>query len=485
MRRRYSGYGRGTLRAQDGMALVSAVLLLATLTVLGTATVTYTSANTRSAEYGKENSVAYSLAEAGVNEAMAVLSKPENNALNSSLLPVRTSDYPTGTVTWSGILDPVNATWTVTSTGSVRNPTGPAAADVQRTLTAKIVVSPSLTQQANAPVWNYIWSTRTGNTCDMTIEQSVTVATPLYVEGNLCLQNTATITKGPLVVKGKLTLSQSANAVGSAAAPISEAHIGNGCQYWNNPYHNPCQGATDNVYATVLDTAPTSLVPPTPNWDAWYLNANPGPYYPCVTTSGTPPTFDNDPAPPVRNNSVPGVFNLTPPGISYTCTSSGGQLSWNATTRVLTVSGTIFIDGSVKVDNGEVNEYDGQATIYLSGTLLIKNSSLCAKISGTSCDTTDWNPNTELLIFVANGNGGQVPAGDSIQLISADFQGGLLGTNAVDIATTSSADGPILGSTVLLGQSVDTSFPFIAIVPAGAPSNPTVYAYPNPPSIYG
>jgi len=41
-----------------------------------------------------------------------------------------------------------------------------------------------------------------------------------------------------------------------------------------------------------------------------------------------------------------------------------------------------------------------------------------------------------------------------------------------------------LGSNVKLGQSVTTSFPAITTVPAGMPSNPTVYAQPLPPANY-
>jgi hypothetical protein len=57
-----------------------------------------------------------------------------------------------------------------------------------------------------------------------------------------------------------------------------------------------------------------------------------------------------------------------------------------------------------------------------------------------------------MLVVPANGPGGiHVPTGDSIQLVSATFQGALYGTNAVEIDTTSQAIGPIVGSTVYLG----------------------------------
>lgn len=495
--------GSSSLQGEDGIALILAVLILAVMTITGTAVIQYTSSSSRSASHSKQSGSAYALAEAGVAEAMAVLSKPENNALDPYLLSSRTPTYPDGTITWSGTLNQNTAMWTITSTGYTRNPTGPGTNDVRRTITATVLVTPSYTQPVNNPIWNYIYAKRTGDPdgCDEEIRNSGTIATPLYVEGNLCIGQTTTITRGPLVVKGKLTLENPQNSVGSSGSPISDAHIGNGCQYKNNLYYIPCRGAPSyptNVYAQVLDTVIPAVTWPAPDWDAWYLNANPGPYYPCSTVSGTPPTFDNDqgslpnPDPTKRNGSVPGVFNLTP-GASYTCSTAVGELSWNAATKVLTTRGTIFIDGSAKIDNGATNQYNGQAAIYLSGTLLIKNSKLCAGVSGSNCDTSSWNPNTELLIFIADGNGDGVPVGDSnqvapgdsIQLVSADFQGGLMATNTIDTSTTANSDGPLLGDTVIVGQSVSTTFPFIDVLPAGAPGNPVVYAYPNPPSIYG
>ncbi len=69
-----------------------AVGILGVLSVSGTTLIYYSSANVRSAEFSKENASAYDLAEAGINEMVSVLSKPENNALKSNLLPVTTTD---------------------------------------------------------------------------------------------------------------------------------------------------------------------------------------------------------------------------------------------------------------------------------------------------------------------------------------------------------------------------------------------------------
>ena len=150
-------------------------------------------------------------------------------------------------------------------------------------------------------------------------------------------------------------------------------------------------------------------------WNDWYLNANPGPYYPCLPPASgeaANPTWSFDPTVAAgsasdavkltyKNNNA-GLVNLTP-GTSYTCKTWAGELSWNATTHVLTVRGTMFIDGSAKIDNGLTNSYTGQGVIYMSGTLLIKNSKLCGQLSGSNCTTSGWNPNNTLITFVTNG----------------------------------------------------------------------------------
>ena len=119
---------------------------------------------------------------------------------------------------------------------------------------------------------------------------------------------------------------------------------------------------------------------------------------------------------------------------------------------MLTVNGTMYIDGSVQIQNGAVNSYTGFATIYVSGTLLIKNSSMCAVIVAGACSTQNWTSNSRMLVFVVGGNGSnighqsQTGAGNSILLNSARFQGALYATNGIDIATTSNADGPLDGA---------------------------------------
>jgi hypothetical protein len=117
---------------------------------------------------------------------------------------------------------------------------------------------------------------------------------------------------------------------------------------------------------------------------------------------------------------------------------------------------------------------------------MLFNGSLCGVPTGASCIFSNWNPNTEMLTFVANATGGQVNPGDSVMLANNQyFQGGLFGTGNVEYGNNASSDGPIMGSQIILSNNVNTNaFPTITTVPVGMPGNPEVYAQPNPPQSF-
>ena len=166
-------------------------------------------------------------------------------------------------------------------------------------------------------------------------------------------------------------------------------------------------------------------------------------------------------------------------------TPASGLLAWNNTTKTLTVSGTFYIDGSARITNSAVNSYNGYGTLYLSGTFRITGS-MCAAILNGACNFAGWNPDKDLLMVVANGNGGQVNPGDSIMMDNNfSYQGGLYGTNAVEFGNNDNVDGPIVGSSIVLSNNLTTNaFPLITVVPVGMPSNAAVYAQPNPPQSF-
>jgi hypothetical protein len=492
-------------RKQEGTALVMVMGILAVLTISGTTMMAYTSSNTKTSARSKSDESSFSLSEAALNNAMAVLSNPSNNALDPDLLPAteataQSANYENGTAKWYGVLDRSTAVWAVTAIGLTNNPTGAASAQVRRKLTAKVPVTPNQTQPANSPAWNYIFNRRTGNTCDMTIQNNVTGQSRLYVAGNLCLDNNAAITSEAMIVRGNLDLLNNAQVgANTSMATRVETYVGGNCRYGGGSWATPCTGNQDSrrIYSKkdppsyivgVNNVAP--LIPePAADWATWYENSIPGPAQSCTSVSGTPPTFDTNY--PIRDNSVSTVFELTPAS-SYTCRvgpagSPSGELSWNASTKVLTVAGTIFIDGSAKVTNNALNQYNGQATLYLSGTFVTNNSTrLCGGISAGNCDFSAWNPNTEMLTIVTNGSGGLAGIGNGFKIDNNSyFQGGAFATYDVEYTNNARSDGPIVGREVKFSNNVQNDqFPTITVVPVGMPGNPIVYAQPNPPQMF-
>ncbi len=471
--------------------MVMAVGILVVLGMLAVVVTAYTSAGQRTASRGSAGVSAYSLAEAGINNAMSVLAKP-TSALDPTLLPSadapRETSLGSGSVKWWGTFNAASATWAVTSIGTMVNPTG-GSKPVTRRITVSVKVRPSFMQPTNNPAWNYIIATRTGTPkgCDQSLENSVNIQSPMYVLGNLCLNTPSQISGGPLQVQGSVKLDVNTN-IGSSGAPLNEVHVRNGCSYKTGLFYTPCT-PTQKVWTTVFDASPITLALPTVDFPSWYVNSAPGPRQACTSQSGTVPVFDNN---TTWDNSVGGNFNLTPPSADYSCVvQSGskvvGQLAWNHTTKILSIVGTIFIDGSVTANWGYQNvpiRYAGTGTIYTGGSFLFQNTQLCATITaaGDACDFPHWDPSTNFLVIVANGNGGQVPVGDSIQIVSSDFEGGLFGTNTIELDTHSETEGPMFSSNVIMDNTVYARTWPLVTVPVGMPGTIVVDAPPDAPS---
>ena len=173
------------------------------------------------------------------------------------------------------------------------------------------------------------------------------------------------------------------------------------------------------------------------------------------------------------------MFNLTPT-TSYTCKIPGqGELSWDTATRTLTVSGTVFFDGSITMttsgnspvtykgwgSSGACTQTgDCQAVIYASGDISINSEKLCAVLNnaGNDCNWTGWDPNKKILIFASNG-----PTGVTVGPSQTSFEGGLYATNTVATGQSAVTEGPLVSGTktVVLGQQFGGTFPPITIAP--------------------
>jgi hypothetical protein len=275
--------------------------------------------------------------------------------------------------------------------------------------------------------------------------------------------------------------------IGLSGTPVAKADVSGTCKLNAGTAHTPCSSA-DNVFASSITSAPTGLAKPTVDFNYWYNNAAPGPKHGCDISSGTPPAFDSNStydgslgeswiAPDGGGNKsddpVGTAGGTTPATPSYTCKATDGQgnvigeLSWNNTTRVLTIKGTIFIDGQLMFHNhnGFVVHYQGRATIYASKGWH-NDEAICAGGSGvTTCRNagtiSSWDPVQNLLVLILGDKNSSTSDDCNFHTDYSAFQGVLWAKNECKIKDTAYMSGPVLANAVDIQDT------------------PTLFAWPN------
>ena len=280
--------------------------------------------------------------------------------------------------TWSGTLAgplapsasaPWKYEWRLTATGEVRNPTGPTAAPVTRTMTAVVpVVIPTASPASGTGPLNFLYS---GS--DMWFQNSVHVKAPVYVTRDLHLESTAVIDgeAQKAAIGRDLYLKNPQNQIGLTGGSdprIAEIHVVNKCSSKDTPALHTCgpsdaQWDTDTMFATPRQRhtagpaavyllhpeahllrffairtrqvdrsrrpGPLTGPPDNPsNMGYWYQNADLGPSRPArrpqvrrrssIRRAESPDNSINWSATPTT------AINLTP-GASYTCKSMAGS----------------------------------------------------------------------------------------------------------------------------------------------------------------
>ena len=523
---------RRLLHEEDGVALMLALVSMLVLTITLSTVMFMTAAGARDAHRSNAGQKASALAESGLNNALAVLNANYPGIVaypgNPNLLPSRTTTYPTGTATWSGTMEaaPTTASWNdqwrITSVGTVANPTGPSASPVTRTTTAivPIVIPETVAVNPSTSSLNWVYAYN-----DVEFGQSVTVRSPVYANRNLRLENTSKIgetipanASGPLrlnkvAVGGNLYLENPQNTVGHALSPVGalganlgEIYVQGICSKQSRTPPPACGwGAVDDVWGNITGSAiPANFITvpsltccspylgstghPELSSDPsdmgfWYRNASIGPNSLCETSSGAFPRFDlptgtDGPDGSINQSATAGrpPFDLT--GADYTCKTGQGELSYNASTKKLTINGSIFIDGSATSTANDAT-YVGQGALILSGTFSMDNQDkLCVKVSGGNCDTdAPWDPNLSgMFIFAAGDFGTELSndsgtAGNGIEIKKGQYQGGLFAANKIDATVTGTVvQGPMVSAygDVATGQGGELSFPSISFPTSGS-----------------
>ena len=263
------------VKCERGIALVMAIGITTVLAIAGTTAIAYSTSSTTESSQTYSRQSAFSLAEAGVNNMMAVLNLPTNNALDPDLLPkcttndkkytdpaaTRTStsswlhvSLGGGSVDYCGTLVRKDALWYVTSIGSTRNP-NKSSDNVTRTLEATVTVTPTITQPLNNPVWNYLYAGHTGSTCDQTLNNNISGASRMYVAGNLCLSPNVALDQSTVIVGGDLDVSNNASVGASTSLSTRvETYVGGNCRYSVGSW-GACSGNQDarHIYSKLSD----------------------------------------------------------------------------------------------------------------------------------------------------------------------------------------------------------------------------------------
>jgi hypothetical protein len=456
------------LTGERGMALVMAIGIMAVLGIVGTTLVYYSVSNVHSTAHSAGGQRAFALAEAGLNDAVGILSTIGNDPASANLLPSSASPAAVtvddGTISYWGSYNSGAAIWTVTGKGTVRNPSQASA--ITRKITQQYSVSSS-------PSWKYIYMDNPSG-C-LNLSSSVQITQPLFLRGSLCLDNSAVVTStaSPVTVAGGITVSSGASgSVGRSTAHIAALHVGTGCRYGSGSYVFPCT-STEHVYADSQDNYIDPTIRKAPiDTATWYDNAKPGPKQNC-TSGSFPGGFDTD---ATKNRSLPTVDLM--PASAYDCTvtlngATVGRIAWTpGNPGTMTVLGTIFFDGNISMSGSAKGVYSGRAAIYSSGTVNISGSTeICGAFVSGHCDWTNWNPDVNMLVLVA---GSTTDTPDFTTGQSAQIQGGIYAATDYTQGSSVKQQGPIQAQNITLGSSGQTGYPGQASVPYGAPGGSVI-----------
>lgn len=441
-----------------GMALPMALGFVMVISIALVTVLSFSSAGERQSKFSKADQTAVAVAEGGLNHAESVLAN--SGTLPSSASPGSISVAGGSAQYWGNLdtaADPDR--WTVTSVSTVAHPSGGTA--LTHTVTAQFEVAIPITGNE---AWNYVFSDAPGCTY---YQNNVVIGAPLYTKGDLCLKNGA-VAVGPQVdAYGAIQL-ENTGRVGTSPSDSSDPAVRSrlGCRNTSSPSDNnlACSDATYAVYRSSFSNSPPDLTKPP--FDATKRNtAKPGPLQGCTTSSGSVPSFTDT-----------GVINLMPLW-NYTCQvwssppSSGtllGELSWNNTTKILTITGTIWFDGELILDNDNKGTYTGKATIYVAKKAYIRNNTELCAVSG--CATSGWDPNSKLLVLATADP--SVPAFEMTNF--AKFQGGIYVVGGFKLQNNAEMHGPVIGSVVdVLNNGLASDWPDLTSLLDGMPHNPS------------
>jgi Tfp pilus assembly protein PilX len=436
-------------KSESGQSLVLAMIVMSALTISIGALVSFTTGNEAQFSRDRDSSRAFHAAEAGVNNALSIIVNNDDDDVQpvyTTLGPYPISgdqtcspatcnvDGAKGTYTLKkyASTDPectqtagtASSCWVIT--GTATSPNGKIRRTIQET--AHWVMANNTVPE----VFNYgLVVDNQGGSCAKVHGSVPMVIKDVWISGDLCPDGGVSLMPpaphtGSVYIGGVFQ-GTNGSSIGSSSTPYASADIVAGCQV-----QNTSQICSDSANSNVWADAPPSVDPS----DLSLPSINPKQNYDKGNWSspqcapGGSFTFDSDSTP---NGTTP-TTTLMPSGASFDCTVNGpdgspvGHLGWNAATKQLSISGTIWIDGNVDLSNSGTYVKDSvvpganggtifiNGTVSGAGTLTICGPSGSAVPTGAGCLTT-WdptqgmlgmvvvNPNNASIAFQRNGNG--------------------------------------------------------------------------------
>jgi Tfp pilus assembly protein PilX len=450
------------LRDERGIALVLALVIMGTLSITIAAVATFTTSNETNAGRDRDTARALGVAEAGLNNALAVLTQQDSTGTQpiGSTLSSTTFSLDGGSGTYSATKTS-GLEWTISATGT--SPSGL----VTRKLELKLDGTQSTQSTQQSPVYGYGFFVNATTGCT-TIAGNAPVQVPVYVRNDLCLTGNATIsqpgvTSGTLdvYVGGKYTATANPS-VGTSTQKIKTFTAVGGCTRQNS--NVICSTSSQSkVYANPYSSTPSALTKPTTDAAAVYASGN---WKNPVCSVGTF-TFDSD---TTLNASLGSVDLLQSNGRpSFDCTvwspngvTQIGRLAWNSATKVITIDGTILIDGGLSFSGQSSAKYTGFGSIYANGSVATSGqAAICgppAIPNGSSC-TGNWDPAQGALTIVAL-NGWSMSGQSEFNVIA--YVNGAFSATGGAVVT-----GPAIADTATL--SGNGKFATVTTVPPGTP----------------
>jgi hypothetical protein len=463
---------RRLVQDERGIALVMALAIMTVLSLTTAALMIVVAANHRESLTSLQARKAFGLAEAGLADAQGMV---YGAAAAHTTPPTGTQGPLTvdgGTVWYWASVAGDGHTWTMFGKGQY-----PAGSGTTRTISTQANVPGPVTVQ-DTGVWNYLYADSTSSGCATSVQGSTTVDVPMYVRGNLCLNDP--FTGSQLGVGGDLTIG-SKGKIGTSTSPVGLLAVAGSCN-GVAAGTGACDGATDPIYAShVSSNLGIAAGLPVLNMPNLYSTANPGPGtgHGCQTGSGVPtPFFDND---STLNNSLASV-NLFP-NSNYDCVNGANEIKWCATVNAaqncstantLYVNGTFLFDGNLNLNGNAQIVYSGLGTMYFTGVISTSGNTTLCGISGCGAN---WDTDTAALVLAA---ACWADSTGTTLVNSPSFCVDYGGTNSMQVATycatsyfikgTATNWGPVLANTLSLNGNLSELVPF-KIMPPGTPTN--------------